>query len=194
MCAAIAAAQSSVDAYFGGGYATGKSSGATVDTFGDGTLYSTPRLNNPFLTLGGSVMLKPHLGVGAQFSFQPGKSDYAGLQTRPLFYDFNAIYRPVNTSGRVVPEFQAGMGGVNVRFYYSESACSVFTGCSSSSSFVESANHFQLHLGGGVRFYATQHVFVRPQFDLRWVNDFQQYGSNWVPQYSVAVGYQFGER
>jgi hypothetical protein len=29
--------------------------------------------------------------------------------------------------------------------------------------------------------------------DVHWVNNFFQFGSGWVPQYSVAVGYRFGE-
>jgi hypothetical protein len=35
-------------------------------------------------------------------------------------------------------------------------------------------------------------LFVQPRFDLHWVNNFFQFGSNLVPEYSVALGYTFG--
>jgi serine/threonine protein kinase/Tol biopolymer transport system component len=39
----------------------------------------------------------------------------------------------------------------------------------------------------------TPRVFIRPQFDYHWVNNFFQFGSNSVPQFSASVGYSFGE-
>jgi hypothetical protein len=41
-----------------------------------------------------------------------------------------------------VPEFQAGLGGVNLKFYYSQQYCDIFAGCSTSNSYLESSNHF----------------------------------------------------
>ncbi len=80
-----------------------------------------------------------------------------------------------------MPEFQAGLGAVNLRFYLNQNFCDSFGGCSNSNIFLESSNHFQLHLAGGVRFYVKGGIFVRPQIDGHWVNNFFQFGSNWVP-------------
>lgn len=179
--------------YFGVGSAHDSATGQPIDTFGDGTLFNTPTLGGPFITLGGDVMVRPKLGVGAEFSFRASQGPYAGLNYRPLFYDFNAIYQPLgNTSSRIVPELQGGLGGVDLKFYYSQSSCDQFGGCSTSNSFIESSHHFQLHFGGGVRLYVKGGIFVKPQVDVHWVNNFFQFGSNWAPEYSAAIGYTFG--
>jgi hypothetical protein len=177
--------------YFGLGTARDSSNGQAINTFGDGTLFNTPRMGGLFETIGGDVMFRPNLGVGFETSFQ-SQRNYAGLNYRPLFYDVNAIYEPIPNSRNIVPEFQAGLGAVNLRFYLNQNSCDAFGGCSSSNNYLESSNHFQLHLSGGVRFYVKNGLFIRPQIDGRWVNNFFQFGSAWVPQYSAAIGYTFG--
>ena len=181
----------SASVYFGLGTARDSSNGQPIDTFGDGTLFSTPRMGGLFETIGGDVMFKPSFGVGFETSFQ-SQRNYAGLNYRPLFYDVNAIYAPVIGQRKIVPEFQAGLGAVNLRFYENQSYCDSFGGCSSQNYYLESSNHFQLHLAGGVRFYVKGGIFVKPQVDVHWVNNFFQFGSSWVPQYSMAIGYTFG--
>lgn len=170
------------------------SSAQPIDTFGDGTLYNTPTLGGVFVTIGGDVMVKPKLGFGAEFSFRGNQGPYAGLNYRPLFYDFNAVYQPLGSStGRVVPELQGGLGGVDLKFYYPQSSCDQLAGCSSSNTYLESSHHFQVHGGAGVRVYIKGGIFVRPQFDIHYVHNFFQFGSDWVPEYSAAVGYTFGK-
>ena len=181
----------SASVYFGLGTAVDSSNGQPINTFGDGTLYNTPRMGGLFETVGGGVMFRPHFGVGFETSFR-SQTNYAGLNYRPLFYDFNAIYHPLSDSGMVVPEFQAGLGGANLRFYENQSYCDSFGGCSNSNYYVESSNHFQLHFSGGVNFYVKGGIFIRPQVDVHWVNNFFQFGSDWVPEYSAAIGYTFG--
>ena len=177
--------------YFGLGTATADSNGQLIDPLGTGILSATPKLNGLFADLGGSLMLTPHFGAGAQISWRAGEGNYAGLNYRPLFYDFNVIWQPVKTS-RVVPELQAGLGGMRVRFSANTQACDQLVGCSTVSLGEESSNHFQTHLAAAVRLYATHHIFVRPAIDAHWVNNNFQFGSNWVPQYSIGVGYSFG--
>ena len=188
-----AQAQDSLDVHIGASGAYAKSTGQNINTFGDGNLYSTPSLSGAFMNLGGGIMVTPRFGFGGEFSFQPGKSDYAGLSYRPMFYEFNGIYHPAKSAKRVVPEIQAGLGGVNLKFYYNQQDCNAFTGCSNSSSYLQSSNHFQLHAGAGVSLFVTPNIYVKPQFDLHWVHNFFQFGSNLVPQYGVSVGYRFGE-
>ena len=174
----------------GVGTARDSSTGQGIDTFGTGMPINTPTLNGTFVTLGADLMVKPKIGVGGEVSFRATQGPYSGLNYRPLFYDFNAIYQPIGTSGKIVPELQGGLGGVDLKFYLPQSACDQFGGCSSSNTYLESSHHFQLHMGGGVRFYVKGGIFVRPQVDVHWVNNFFQFGSNWVPEYKyAAVGY-----
>jgi Outer membrane protein beta-barrel domain len=188
----IAGAQTSLDVHAGVSGANAKSSGQLVDTFGDGNLYQTPSLNGVFMNFGAGAMITPRFGFGGEFSFKPAKSDYAGLSYRPMFYDFNGIFHPAPSAKRIVPEIQSGIGGVNMRFYYSQSNCNVI-GCSSQNTYLQSTNHFQWHASAGVKFYVRPSLYVEPKFDMRYVRNFEQFGTNWVPQYGVNVGYRFGD-
>jgi hypothetical protein len=192
LCGSFAYAQS-FEAHIGASGANAKSSGLSIDTFGDGNFYNTPSLDGAFMNLGASLMLTPRFGLGGELSFKPGKSDYAGLEYRPLFWDLNGIVHPVTSSKRIVPEIQGGLGGVNLRFYYPSQGCNVFAGCNTQNLFLQSSNHFQLHAGAGVALFVTDHLFVEPKVDLHWVHNFFQFGTNWVPQYGINIGYKFGE-
>lgn len=191
LSAGMASAQS---VYFGVGTTHLESNGQSIDTFGTGNPLGTPSMSGAFGKVGGDFMLTPHFGIGAETDFRFSQGAYAGLKYRPIFYDFNAIYTPIRSYKRVVPELQAGLGAVNTRFFYSSQYCDAFAGCSSNNQFLESSNHFQVHLAAGVRFYVTPHLFVRPQIDAHYVNNFFQFGSNWVPEYGASVGWRFGER
>lgn len=191
--AAAAHAQSGLDVYFGAGTMIAPSSGQQIDTFQTGNPFTTPRLGGTFGKVGADFMLNKHFGVGAQTDWRFSQGAYAGLNYRPLFYDFNAIWTPIgHTERRIVPELQAGLGGARLGFYYPTTFCDQFAGCSSTNNFVESSNHFQVHMAAGVSFYVTHHVFIRPQVDARYVNNFFQFGSNWVPEYTASVGWSFG--
>ena len=189
----VAAAQG-VDAFFGLGTARAKSTGVPIDTFGTGTLYNTPSLGGTFLKFGGDLMLTPHFGAGVEGSVRATQADYAGLKYKPTFYDFNAIWRPFAPGSRIVPELQAGIGGANLKFYYTQQFCDQFAGCSTQNSFLESSNHFQTHFAAGINFYVTSGIFIRPQAELHWVHNFFQFGTDWVPEYSASSGYTFGRR
>ncbi len=193
--ATFAHAQSGLDVFAGAGTMTDTSSGQSVDTFGTGSPFRTPALAGAFGKFGADYMLTPHFGVGGETDFRFAQGSYTGLTYRPMFYDFNFIYAPsARSNKRVVPELQAGLGAVNLKFYYPNSYCDQFAGCSSSNTFLESSNHLQVHLSAGIRFYATSHLFFRPQVDAHYVNNLFQFGSNWVPEYGASLGWSFGER
>jgi hypothetical protein len=179
------------DVYFGVGSVTDKSSGQMINTFGGDTLYSTPRMGGAFGTFGAGYMLRPTVGVGFEYTFRFAQDGYAGLNYRPKFYDFNAIWMPISNTKPVAPEFQAGLGAASLSFYYPQ-LCNQFA-CSSSS-YLVSSHHFQTHLSAGLRIYVKGAIFIRPQVDIRYVRNFYQFGSNWAPQYSVAIGYTFGRQ
>jgi hypothetical protein len=189
----FAHAQSAVDFGIGFGTQHAKSTGQSINTFGDNVLYKTPSLGGFFLGFGGNLMLWKHAGVGFEASLQPNKPDYAGLQARTTFWDVNGILQPV-AAKRAALQLQGGIGAANMKFYYSSQYCDQFAGCSSSNQYLESSNHFAAHAGVGVQLYLTEHVFIRPQFDVRYVHNFYQFGSNWVPGGTVWLGYSLGDR
>ena len=165
----------------------------------------TPKLNSFVMGVGGDLMLWKKFGVGAEVGFQPAKQNYLllspaipsvgqgaiTLQSRLTLYDFNGIYQPVKTK-RAGLKLEGGVGGANLRFYESGTQVTGLTGSQYFSQYFASSNHFQIHAGVGVQIYLTEHVFVRPEFDLHWVNNFYQFGRNSVTEETVWLGYSFG--
>jgi opacity protein-like surface antigen len=205
--AQFASAQGAFDAYAGLGTASVKSNGSGIYnlnstnafgscdiTLGDPNCQKTGSLSGLFMNFGGDVMFQKHLGFGANVSLQPVKQDYGPMQYRQTFYDFDGIYAPL-VQKRVSFRLEGGVGGANTGFSYSQSSCVGTAVCSSSAQSIGSANHFQVHAGVGIQFNVTNHIFIRPQFDYRYVpNLTQQFGSNSVPQGTIFVGYNFGDK
>jgi opacity protein-like surface antigen len=213
-CLPFASAQSSVDFMLGFGTAhasaasTGLDSealtscspvgGTNVST--GGTCEATHDLSGFFLGFGGDVMLWKHVGIGAEVSLQPARSNFVDtsfgtLQSRVTFYDFNLVYAPVNTK-RASVYLEGGIGGVRTGLSINESSC-VGSACTGSTEPVASSNHFAIHGALGVSLFVTEHIFIRPQFDVHYVPNFTTqpgFGSNFVPAGMVWLGYNFGER
>jgi len=138
-------------------------------------------------------MFNDHLGFGVQVDTKFSQAFYEGLNYRPTFFDFNGIYHPIPdklTKGRFVPEFEGGVGLARLSFY-TPSYCDQYAGCQSGYA-IEDSTHFQVHAGVGVKLYVKGGIFVKPQFDARYVVNFFQFGSDFVPEYSVSLGYTFG--
>jgi hypothetical protein len=195
-----------VSAYFGAGAATDSSNGQELECNSNTAGCASGGLPNPdvgpkmtgsFGIFGADFMWKKHLGFGGEYSWRFDQGPFApqeSLTYRPSFYDFNVIWHPLNAP-HVVPEIQGGIGGENNKFYFTQSGClSGSIACSTLSQYIASSNHFQVHLSGGVRLYVKGNLYLRPQVDVRWVNNFQEFGSNWVPEYSVVIGYTLGSR
>lgn len=177
--------------YIGAGTATDSSIGP-VDTLGGAMTYQSPRMGGVFETYGGDFIVFHGLGVGAEESKRWDLGDYAGLQYRALFFDANVVYRPWILRRRFQPEFQAGYGRADLNLYVTPQICTTLPqGCPGPRAEIASVSDGQFHIAAGVRIYVYRGAFVRPQFDLRRVpNDFSTYfGSSWIPEYSVAVGY-----
>jgi hypothetical protein len=163
-------------------------------TSGDPYCQQTGALSGLMMTFGGDVMVQKHYGFGANVSFQPVKQDYGPMQYRQMFYDFDGIFAPLS-SKRVSLRVEGGIGGANTSFSYSQTACVGTAVCSNSAQPIGSASHFQVHAGVGIQFNVTEHVFIRPQFDYHYVpNLTQQFGSNSVPEGTIFIGYNFGEK
>jgi hypothetical protein len=180
-CVSFANAQSAIDVNvgFGGAWDSANKSGIDNNTGNTCTPSSTnsstcsklPALSAFFLGFGGDVMVKDKLGVGLSFSVQPSKSAYGPLDDRQSFYDFNAIYRPIQTK-KAALNLEAGIGGARTSFSITQTSCVGTAVCSSSVLPVGTESHFQEHVGVGAQFFVTEHFFVRPQFDVHFVNGF----------------------
>jgi len=186
-------AQSNFSMYFGMGTARVKSNGQSYDFFGTGMPVSAPAMGGLFGIFGADYMFRKHIGFGAEYSVHFSQASYAGIDYRPAFFDFNAIYKPLSGDSRVVPEIQGGLGGENLKFYLAQQSC-IGVSCTTFTQYLQSSNHFELHASGGLRIYVKGGVFIRPQVDIHWVNNNIEFGSDWVPEYTAAVGYTFGGR
>jgi hypothetical protein len=182
----VACAQE-VSAYLGLGSAHDSRNGLQINTFGDGTLYRAPTLGGLFADLGASVFFNRKIGAGAEIAWRPSQGDYAGIKYRPSIYSFDGIFRPLTgRAQRFEPEFRAGIGGARVRYFFDDpSSCDQVPGC-------PDASHFQVHLAVATRIYLADHFFLRPAFDLHYVNHLSEFGSNWAPRYSFGLGYSLG--
>ena len=208
LCATMASAQSALDFNVGFGTARDSSNGAGIDNLNsatnalgsciphstDANCQATSSLGGFFLGFGGDIMFREHFGAGAEINVQPAHQDYGPLQSRQTFIDVNGIYEPV-TAKRAIVQLQGGIGTARTSFVFTQTGCVGTAVCSTSASPVGSATHFQVHFGAGVQIAITDHIFVRPQFDLHYVPGLtDQYGRNAVPEATVWVGYHFGEK
>ena len=84
-------------------------------------------------------MILPHLGINAEYAFRFAQAPYlpsAGLNFRPAFYDFNAVWQPFSL-GRIVPVVEGGFGGARIALYQTQTVS--ITGISSTTSAVQGA-------------------------------------------------------
>jgi hypothetical protein len=192
-----------VSPYFGLGSATdsaGTSAGCPSGNLFDditGFCEPGPTIGGVFGVFGVDFMLKAHLGFNGEYAFRFAQAPYlpaAGLNYRPGFYDFNVIYQPLSGK-RIVPLVEGGIGGARIALYQTQTVS--VTGITNTFSIPAglNANHFQVHGAVGVKLYVKGNIFIKPQFDIHYVTHLtDQFGRDWVPQYTVAVGYTFGER
>jgi outer membrane protein W len=215
-CVPLASAQSQFDLNIGFGAMHDKANSTQVDqslnscTTNDanGPCVSPSSLSGFALGIGGDLMLKKKFGVGAEVGFQPGKQTYIPnlsslaaeedvntftIQSRMTLFDFNGIYQPISTK-KVQLKLMAGLGDANLKFYENTSSSSVL-GSQNLSQYAQSSNHLNVHGGVGVDVFVTDHIFLRPEFDVHYVPNLNQnFGSNVVLQGMVWVGYSWGDR
>jgi hypothetical protein len=206
----MARAQGSFDLALGFGTQHAKATGTGIDestlapclsVATDASCQLTPALGGLFMGFEGDAMLNKHMGFGGELNFQPTKGNYGPIQSRELFYDFDALYAPINRKN-VQFRIEGGVGGAHFGSSYTQTSCVGSAVCESQTESVGSSSHFQVHVGAGVQFYVKDHFFIRPQFDFREVpglsgtygsTSVYQYGSNQVIGFTVWVGYNFGE-
>jgi hypothetical protein len=215
----VANAQSQFDINMGFGAAQAKAAstgieGSSLSTnflgscsvSSDPTCEPTSSLSSFMLGFGGDLLLKHNIGILVDFTTQPAKQTYATLpaaingtgypltiQSRTTFYDFDAVAQPVSSKRAALRVF-GGIGGDNLKFYTNETSTTALTGAQSYSSYFGSSNHFAINFGAGVMIYLTDHIYVEPQFKAHWVNNLTQFGTSFVTEETVWVGYSWGNK
>ena len=210
LCVPFASAQSSVDFMLGFGTAHDSANGGGLESSesvnylnpctpgptSDGYCQNNPALNGFFLGFGGDVMLGKRFGIGATADVMPARSNYGPLLYRQAFYDVDGIFRPYSTK-RVVLQVEGGIGGAHTGFGVSEAGGCVGTAVCvpATTEPVGSSNHFDVHAAASVSLFVTEHIFIRPEFDLHYAPGLtDQFNSNVVPAAMGWVGYSFGDR
>jgi hypothetical protein len=201
VCVPYAAAQAS--ATFAMGFGTshvkadtrGIKYDSTIDNYRNCTLdpldsscLSKATLDGLFMGFSGDALPWNHFGFGFNASFMPAKRDnYGDLKFRQVFYEFNGVYAPVN-GDRAALKLMGGIGGAKTSFTYEYK-----TAINPQSISYESSNHFHLYAGAGLELYINKNVFIRPQFDFRYIPNFtDQFGSQSVPSGMIYIGVRTG--
>jgi hypothetical protein len=170
---------------------------------GGGSLLSSSASNSSFgsfpsekgglyLNLGGDAVFFKHVGVNVETAWRASQAVYiSGTENyRPILTDFNLLYQP-HLGKKIGLDLLAGIGAGSTRFYAPGPSCS---GCVN----YVSTDHFMEHLGGGIRFYVWQRVFVRPEIHYyhiqsnNSINNNGAFNSNNVFRVGASVGYTFG--
>lgn len=169
--------------------------------FGFGTVHATSAANassNYYpQSLGGGLtpsfsadfLLKHNFGIGAELSWRASRNNYqissfSSIPFRPFLYDINAIWVPRVTE-RFSPEVMAGIGGENTRFYVAPS-------CGINCQNYATSNHFLGHFGGGLRFYMTRNLFVRPEAHVYLIHNNNEFSSPYATRFGASIGYTLG--
>ena len=171
----------------------------------------TKALRTFTMGVGGNLMLWKHFGVGASADFEPGKQTYGevpainfidhglpvtqsayNVKSQVAFYQVDGTYVPVS-SKKYVLQLIGGAGAATVKFSQQQTTSGTALGTFSSSSYFASVNHVQVHGGVGVQIYVSGNFFIRPEFDVHYVENFKnQFGSNLATAATIWVGYSFG--
>jgi hypothetical protein len=141
--------------------------------------------------LSGDLIFWHNLGIGAELYFRASEGvNYGGsvgVNYRPFFYNFNAVYSP-KLANRTYLEVVGGLGGLDTRFY----ECPDYDCNLGYSNGVNSFAHFDVDFGGGVKFYVKRGIFVRPEARFYYIRNDTNFSSNHAGRVGISIGYTFG--
>jgi len=141
--------------------------------------------------LSGDLIFWRNLGIGAELYWRASQGvNYGGsvgVNFRPFFYDFNAVYSP-KLANHTYLELVGGLGGLDTRFY----ECPDYDCNLGYSQGVNSFAHFDVDFGGGVKFYAKRGIFIRPEARYYFILNDTNFSSNHAARVGISIGYTFG--
>ena len=180
LIATVAHAQQ-MDFAFGVGTLTSPSASSATGNYSPVTMSG-----GTYLSFSGDVLIKREFGVNGEVAWRASQAVYRGIQPyRPILYDFNAIWAP-RLGKHAAAEVMGGIGGVSIRFYTPFVTCNGFT-CTN----YVSSQHFLVHAGGGLKFYASRSIFIRPEFHAYFINNNFEFSSGRAFREGVSIGYTF---
>jgi hypothetical protein len=128
-----------------------------------------------------------NFGFNGEVAWRASRALYQDLTPyRPIFYDFNAVY--AKKKGRVGFVAMGGIGAESIRFYGNFQNCNNFGQCTN----YVSSNHFMGHVGGGLRLYLTNSVYLAPEAHLYFIHNNVEFTSARATRYGLNIGYTFG--
>lgn len=144
-----------------------------------------------FPGVSGDVLFWHNVGVGAEVFWRASQAsgnyyNYDGVNYRPLFFNFNAVYAPKLASHTYL-ELVGGLGALSTHFYECN-GCAQFGG----SSLVATSHHFDVDVGGGIKFYPKGGFFIRPEARFYWINNDTNYAGSYSTRVGASIGYTFG--
>lgn len=167
--------------------------------FGFGTLMSSgscnattgicPEKGGLYTNVAADVIFHKRIGFAFETAWRASQAAYGGAggqPFRPILSDFNAVFQP-KVSKKVGLDLMGGVGWQSTRFYLPY--CTSYFTCNN---FV-SSHHFLVDIGGGVRYYVWNHVFVRPEAHYYWINNnTAEFNSNNILRVGASIGYTIG--
>lgn len=174
------------DAMFGLG--TMMSSGS-CNVNGISGLLTCPEKGGVYPNVSADVIFHKRVGINFETAWKASQGSYGGSggqPFRPILTDFNAMYQPKITK-KVGLDLMGGIGWQSTRFYLPY--CTNGYSCDN---FV-SSHHFLVDLGGGIRYYVWNHVFVRPEVHYyRVFNNTNDFSSDNLFRVGASIGYTIG--
>ena len=159
------------------------------------TTFDLNDLNHSPQSLSGGVypsfaadfMIWHNLGFNGEVAWRATRALYQdSTPYRPIFYDFNAVY--ARKAGRVGFAAMGGIGAESIRFYGDFVNCNNFGQCTN----YVSSNHLLGHVGGALRLYLTNSVYLAPEAHVYFVHNNVEFTSVRATRYGLNIGYTFG--
>ena len=119
-----------------------------------------PEKGGVYPAINADVIFHQRLGFAYEVTWRGGQGAYGGSggqPYRPIINDFNVIFQP-HIAKKIGVDLLGGVGWQDTRLYTGNYTCT-FGGCTNYST----SNHFLVDVGGGLRYYFWNHLFVRPE-------------------------------
>lgn len=134
-----------------------------------------------FPSAGVDVFFGP-IGIGAEASFR-ATANSSGL--RPTYYDFNILLAPIHIARSIVPVLMLGLGSQNIQGFQGLGNCGGLSNCAQ-----YAGNHLAAHVGLAVKFYVSEHIFLRPEAHFYFIHNNTVFPN--AQRWGVSLGYSFG--